>query len=118
MNEQHNDESPANDFTREDLLGAVAPAAITTAALAGLSAHAQQTRENTRTAEHDHSASDPGPENTVLRDLNPNSNMPPPTDHGDIGPIWYSFDLTLKQVYEGWLVPAGDTTRTAIVERD
>jgi oxalate decarboxylase len=27
--------------------------------------------------------------------------MPPPTDHGDIGPIWYSFDLAHKRVQEG-----------------
>jgi oxalate decarboxylase len=45
--------------------------------------------------------SDPGPENKPLRDLNPNSNLPPPTDHGDVGPIWYSFDLAFKRVQEG-----------------
>jgi oxalate decarboxylase len=100
VNEQHKDESPANESTRGDLLGAAAPAAIAAAALAGWSARAQ-TRENTRTAEHDNSASDPGPENKVLRDLNPNSNLPPPTDHGDIGPIWYSFDLAYKRVQGG-----------------
>jgi oxalate decarboxylase len=27
--------------------------------------------------------------------------MPPPTDHGDTGPIWYSFDLAHKRVQEG-----------------
>ena len=27
--------------------------------------------------------------------------MPPPTDHGDIGPVWYSFDLVHKRVEEG-----------------
>ena len=32
---------------------------------------------------------------------NPNSNTPPPTDNGDIGPIWYSFDLARKRVEEG-----------------
>jgi oxalate decarboxylase len=100
MNEQHKDESPANEFTRRDILGAAAPTALATAALAGLSARAQ-TRENTRKAEHDHSASDPGPENKVLRDLNPNSNLPPPTDHGSVVPIWYSFDLAYKRVQEG-----------------
>ena len=82
MNEQHKDESPANEFTRRDILGASAPAVIATAALAGLSARAQ-TRENTGKAEHDHSASDPGPENKALLDLNASSNLPPPTDHGE-----------------------------------
>jgi len=32
---------------------------------------------------------------------NPNSNTPPPTDHGDIGPIWYSFDLARNRMQEG-----------------
>jgi len=27
--------------------------------------------------------------------------MPPPTDHGDVGPIWYSFDLAHKRIEEG-----------------
>jgi oxalate decarboxylase len=34
-------------------------------------------------------------------DENPNSNFPPPTDHGNIDPVWYSFDLTHKRVQEG-----------------
>jgi hypothetical protein len=65
------------------------------AALTGLTASAQETTD-TRKAEHDSSSSDPGQENRPLLDENPNSNTPPPTDHGDIGPIWYSFDLVSK----------------------
>ncbi len=45
--------------------------------------------------------SDPGQENKALLAENPSSNNPPPTDHGDIVPIWYSFDLTKKRVEEG-----------------
>lgn len=45
--------------------------------------------------------SDPGPENRILRDLNPNSNTPPPTDHGSLMPIWYSFDLVKKRMEKG-----------------
>ncbi len=73
---------------------------LATAALAGVAANAQ-TRANTRTAEHDPSVSNPGPENTALLNENPNSNTPPPTDSGDVGPIWYSFDLTHKRIQEG-----------------
>src|SRR5882757_7445974 len=79
MNEQGKDEPPPNEFTRRNLLEAAAPTAIAAAALAGLNARAQS-RENVQKAEHDHSVSDPGPENKVLLDLNPNSNLPPPTD--------------------------------------
>src|SRR5882762_11081840 len=75
-------------------------AALAAAAFVGVTANAQQ-REDTRRAEGDHSSSNPGQENKPLLDENPNSNMPPPTDHGDIGPIWYSFDLARKRVEEG-----------------
>src|SRR6201996_9254997 len=75
-------------------------AALAAATFVGLTGNAQQ-REDTRKAEVDHSTSDPGQENTPLLAENPNSNTPPPTDHGDIGPIWYSFDLARKRVEEG-----------------
>ena len=88
-------ESPS----RRSFLGA-GSAALAAAAFAGLTAEAQE-RENTREAERDHSSSDPGQENKPLLAENPDSNMPPPTDHGDIGPIWYSFDLARKRVEEG-----------------
>jgi oxalate decarboxylase len=78
----------------------VGSAALATATFVGLTASAQQ-RENTRGAESDHSTSDPGPENEPLLAENPNTNTPPPTDHGDIGPIWYSFDLARNRVQEG-----------------
>ena len=74
--------------------------ALATTALAGLTANAQE-KASTQRAEHDHSSSDPGPENKALLEQNPNSNTPPPTDHGDIVPIWYSFDLVKKRVEEG-----------------
>src|SRR6202048_5628288 len=88
-------ESPS----RRSFLGA-GSAALAAAAFVGLTADAQQ-REDTRKAEGDHSSSNPGQENKPLLDENPNSNMAPPTDHGDIGPIWYSFDLARKRVEEG-----------------
>jgi oxalate decarboxylase len=70
------------------------------AALARMTAGAQ-TRTNTMAAEKDGSISNPGPENKALFAENPNSNTPPPTDHGDVGAIWYSFDLTKKRIQEG-----------------
>lgn len=98
MNEPQ-DNSSASEISRRDILE-TAPAALAAAALIGFSAHAQ-TRENTEKAEHDHSATDPGPENKALFGENPSSNMPPPTDHGVIAPIWYSFDLAHKRVQQG-----------------
>jgi oxalate decarboxylase len=75
---------------------------LATAVLTGVAANAQQTT-NTRKAEGDRSVSNPGPENTALLNENPNSNTPPTTDSGDVGPIWYSFNLTHKRIQEeGW----------------
>ena len=85
-------------FSRRNMLGAGSALAALT--FAGVTASAQQ-RTNTSSAERDRSASDPGPENKVLLNANPNSNTPPPTDNGDVGPIWYSFDLAHKRIQEG-----------------
>src|SRR5580698_9942836 len=60
-----------------------------------------QVRSDTEKAEQDHSSSDPGQENKPLLEENPDSNMPPSSDYGDVPPIWYSFDLVKKRVEEG-----------------
>lgn len=86
-------------LSRRSFLG-VSSTALATAALGGLTVQAQE-QQDTRKAEKNTSTSDPGQENKPLLDENPSSNMPPPTDHGDIGPIWYSFDLAHKRVQEG-----------------
>jgi oxalate decarboxylase len=92
------DTVPSRGFSRRTVVGF--GSTLATAALAGVAANAQ-TQANTRSAERDRSASDPGPENRRLLNLNPSSNEPPSTDHGDVGPIWYSFDLTHKRFQEG-----------------
>jgi len=99
MGDQDRSLEIAENPSRRAFLGA-GSAALATAAFVGLAANAQQ-RDDTRNAERDHSSSDPGQENIPLLDENPNSNMPPPTDHGDVGPIWYSFDLAHKRIEEG-----------------
>lgn len=76
--------------------------AVGATAAAGLSATAHtQTAQNTRGAEGDQSASNPGQTNAGLVALNPNSNLPPATDHGSVPAVWYSFDLTHRRVQEG-----------------
>lgn len=92
-------EPSVEGLSRRNFLG-VSSAVLATAAFSGLAAHAQEP-QSTRDAEKDHSSSDPGQENKPLLNENPSSNMPPPTDRGDIGPIWYSFDLAHKRVQEG-----------------
>jgi len=62
-----------------------------------------QTREQVKTGEANRSASNPGPANKALEALNPDSYLPPPTDRGDLAPIWYSFDLVHRRIqYGGW----------------
>ena len=85
--------------SRRSFLG-LSSVALATAAFAGMTANAQD-KASTQKAEHDHSSSDPGPENKSLLAENPDSNTPPPTDHGGLVPIWYSFDLVKKRVEEG-----------------
>src|ERR1700739_77152 len=85
--------------SRRSFLG-ISSAALATAALAGVAASAQEAQD-IRKAERDTSISDPGQENKPLLEENPSSNMPPPTDHGYSGPVWYSFDLVHKRVEEG-----------------
>ncbi len=77
-----------------------------TAALAGvgvatLHAAGAQTRKEAEQGRQGDNASDPGQENKVLLDENPDSNTPPATDHGDVGAIWYSFDLAKKRLQGG-----------------
>jgi oxalate decarboxylase len=76
-------------------------AVVAMAALTGATALRGQERASTQAAEKGHSSSDPGQENKPLLDENPDSNMPPPTDHGEMVPLWYSFDLVKKRVEEG-----------------
>jgi oxalate decarboxylase len=54
--------------SRRSFLG-MSSVALATAAFAGLTANAQE-KASTQKAEHDHSSSDPGPENKVLLGAN------------------------------------------------
>jgi oxalate decarboxylase len=98
MSAKEKDNSIMTPLSRRNML--TIGSALGGALLARMTASAQTTT-NTRAAEKNGSSNDPGPENKVLQTENPNSNTPPPTDHGDVGPIWYSFDLTKKRIQEG-----------------
>src|ERR1700752_2183382 len=99
MSDLTNDDTGIDSPSRRGFLG-ISSATLATAALTGLTASAQETAD-TRKAEHDSSSRDPGQENRPLLEENPTPNTPPPTDHGEIGPIWYSFDLAHKRVQDG-----------------
>jgi oxalate decarboxylase len=99
MNDPARERPMAEHPSRRNFLG-ISSVALAGAALGALATRSQE-KESTQKAEHDHSSSNPGQENRALLAENPNSNNPPPTDHGDLVPIWYSFDLVKKRVEEG-----------------
>jgi oxalate decarboxylase len=99
MIEKEKEPEATENPSRRSFLG-MSSVALATAAFVGLTANAQE-KGSTQKAEHDHSSSDPGQENRPLLAENPDSNTPPPTDHGDVVPLWYSFDLVKKRVEEG-----------------
>src|SRR5271154_6287493 len=98
---QHlSEESPANhraSLSRRIFVGA---AALAGAGFIGADATAQ-TRAEQVAGRSGNSPSDPGPENKILLGQNPSANNPPFTDHGNPGPIWFSFDLSPKRMQGG-----------------
>jgi oxalate decarboxylase len=87
-------------LSRRSFLGAAASAISAGAVLAAPFAFAQS-RSNIATGEQNNSASNPGPINAAIAAQQPDSAMPPPTDHGDVNPFWYSFDLAHPRVQDG-----------------
>lgn len=84
--------------SRRSFVGA---AALAGAGLVTTGTALGQTRAQTEAGRKGDNASDPGPENKPLLAENPDSNLPPFTDTGNPGPIWYSFDVTPRRVEGG-----------------
>jgi oxalate decarboxylase len=91
--------NPKTSMDRRRFLGK-SSAALVTAAFA-LGQARGQTIESASRGDHDNSASDAGPENVPLRDDNPNTFLPPVTDHGEPPTFWSSFSISHRRVQEG-----------------
>ena len=52
-------------------------------------------------AHNDKSASNLGPENKSLQSVNPNTFLPPVTDHGEVQTFWSSFSAAHRRIQEG-----------------
>jgi oxalate decarboxylase/phosphoglucose isomerase-like protein (cupin superfamily) len=79
-----------------------APAALVTAVLAATPA-AGQDLSKAATAQNDKSVTAADPENTQTRDANPNTFLPPVTDHGEVQTFWSSFSAAHRRIQEeGW----------------
>jgi oxalate decarboxylase len=99
-NSAENDAAPMEEQAELSRRGFAGAAALAGASFLTAAADAQ-TRQEQMVGRQGNNSSDPGPENKPLLTLNPNSNNPPFTDHGNLGPIWYSFDLAPKRVQGG-----------------
>jgi oxalate decarboxylase len=86
-------------LNRRSFLGAAA-AALSAGAVLMPAALAQSTGE-IKKGEANHSADNPGPINRNISEENRDSSLPPYTDHGDVAPFWYSFDLSHRRVQNG-----------------
>jgi len=84
---------------RRSFLGAAAAALSAGAFFAPMAL--AQTKEEVRKGTSNHSADNPGPANKQLQSENTSSNTPPDTDHGDVSPFWYSFDLAHRRIEDG-----------------
>lgn len=98
--------SEGNGRSRLDRRGFLGTGSALVAALAGQSAaEAQQRRgergEQEQDGRSDKSAADIGPENTLLRDAQPNSFVPPRTDHGEVPAFWNSFSAAHRRIQPG-----------------
>jgi oxalate decarboxylase len=84
---------------RRGILGATA-AALSAGALGAVRALGQ-TQKQVEQGKADGSGSNPGPKNSGLQGLDPDSYLPPDTDRGVIEPIWYSFDIVHRRIQPG-----------------
>jgi oxalate decarboxylase len=71
------------------------------AALAATRAAAAQLAQKVPNGDQGRSASDAGPENTKVREANPNTFLPPPTDHGEVPTFWSSFSTAHRRIQDG-----------------
>ena len=91
-------ESPLAGATRREFVGA-GPAVLVGASLA--SAVAAQTPATPESASHRPVASNPGPENRRLTEINPDVFLPPTTDRGEVQSFWQSFALSRRRIQDG-----------------
>ncbi len=86
---------------RREFLSKGSAVLLTGALVARAHAQGAQDIERVSKAQHDQSASDVGPENQALKDANPNTFVPPPTDHGEVQTFWSSFSTAHHRIQEG-----------------
>lgn len=76
-------------------------AALAGALFAARGVSGQQSVEQVRQAEHGLSASNPGPDNKPVTSIQPDAEMPPPTDEGNAPQFWSTFSAQHRRVQPG-----------------
>lgn len=87
-----------DEVNRRSFLGAAA-AALSTGVL--IPSAMAQSKDEIQKGPANRSTGNPGPVNTPVKEQNGSSYMPPETDHGDVAPFWYSFDLSHRRIQDG-----------------
>ncbi|MBV8206497.1 MAG: cupin domain-containing protein [Acidobacteria bacterium] len=85
-----------NNMNRRNFLGSSSAVLLTSA----IASHSQELQSAIK-GRQDKSATNPGPENQLVRDANPNTFTPPPTDHGEVQAFWSSFSTAHRRIQEG-----------------
>ena len=88
----------APGLDRRDVLGAGAATLLAAFTARGLEA---QDLAKSQAVQQGASANDPGPENTEIRNVNPNTFLPPVTDHGEVQTFWNTFSGAHRRIQEG-----------------
>jgi oxalate decarboxylase len=86
---------------RRKFLGRSSGILLSAALVARAQAQGAQDIEKIEKAKKDASASDAGPENQPLKDADPNTFLPPATDHGEVETFWNSFSTAHRRIQEG-----------------
>ena len=79
----------------------ITQSAALASALFGAKAANPQTLQEIRKADHDQSATNPGPENQAIRSVQPDSFIPPATDQGEAPEFWNTFSAAHRRIQPG-----------------
>lgn len=94
-------EANSKRSSRREFLGR-SSGVVLAAALTGAShGQAVQTAQKPKQGGREKSAKDMGPENDLVKQANPNTFLPPTTDHGEVPSFWNSFSASHRRIQEG-----------------
>jgi hypothetical protein len=94
-------ETSDHPWDRRGFLGKSSAVFLGTALAGRMEAQTSEDIQKIEKALHDKSATDAGAENQALKDSNPNTFMPSPTDRGEVQTFWSSFSAARRAFRKG-----------------